>query len=77
MYWKTVCLCSSGPSDITVELLEKGKAPVVKTALTGADGSYVFFGVLPGAYTIRISQEAQSLYSFEKTTQVHTLSLER
>ena len=53
-----------------MELLEKGKAPVVKTALTGSDGSYVFFGVLPGAYTIRVSQDAQSLYSFEKTTQV-------
>ena len=64
---------NSGPSGIKVELLEKSKGDqeeVVKSALTGQDGSYVFFGVLPGVYNIRVSKEAQDLYSFEKTTQV-------
>jgi len=63
---------NSGPSGIKVELLEKSKGDqeeVVKSALTGQDGSYVFFGVLPGVYNIRVSKEAQDLYSFEKTTQ--------
>ena len=69
---------NSGPSGIKVELLEKSKGDqeeVVKSALTGQDGSYVFFGVLPGVYNIRVSKEAQDLYSFEKTTQVRNATL--
>ena len=69
---------NSGPSGIIVELLEKSKGDqeeVVKSALTGQDGSYVFFGVLPGVYNIRVSKEAQDLYSFEKTTQVRNATL--
>ena len=69
---------NSGPSGIKVELLEKSKGDqeeVVKSALTGQDGSYVFFGVLPGVYNIRVSKEAQDLYIFEKTTQVRNATL--
>ena len=42
-----------GPAGITIELL-KGKDEVTAEAVTDEDGKYVFFGVSPGSYNVRI-----------------------
>ena len=56
----------SGPSGIVIELMEKGS--LIQTAMTDTKGDYVFFGVLPGRYNIRIGSESQKVFSFDKVS---------
>jgi hypothetical protein len=45
---------------VTVELLD-GSGTVVATQITGNDGRFVFSGLAPGSYSIRLSQNGSSL----------------
>ena len=45
-----------GPGGIVIELL-KSEDEVLAEAVTDADGKYVFFGVSPGAYSVRIGKK--------------------
>lgn len=46
---------ASGVAGVTVELLDSS-GTVVATQTTGADGQFMFTGLAPGAYSIRLSQ---------------------
>lgn len=51
---------AAGVAGVTVELLDGGGA-VVGTQTTGADGRFVFSGLAPGSYSIRLSQGGAAL----------------
>ena len=58
---------SFGPGGITVELVspDAGATNVLQVSKTDEKGQYVFFGVLPGRYFLRIGQEDKSKYDFD------------
>ena len=66
---------SVGPPGIDIELVspETGGQSVLQTSKTDESGQYVFFGVLPGRYILRIGQDYKSKYDFD--TQQHEVDV--
>ena len=55
-----------GPQGITIELVSPDSPKnVLQSAKTDEKGQYVFFGVLPGRYFLRIGQEDKSEFDFD------------
>ena len=56
-----------GPQGIIIELVspEPGAQNVLQISKTDEKGQYVFFGVLPGKYFLRIAQEDKTKYDFD------------
>ena len=56
-----------GPHGISIELVspESGAQKVLQIANTDEKGQYVFFGVLPGKYFLRIAQDDKTKYDFD------------
>ncbi|MCP3981395.1 MAG: hypothetical protein GY716_19015, partial [bacterium] len=52
----------SGIGGVTLDLID-GSGSVLATATTGVDGSYLFAGVAPGAYTVAVTDTAGLLAS--------------
>ena len=58
----------TGPKGLTIELSNEKSGKPIQTAVTDDNGGYVFFGILPGKYRVKVSDEAQNTFSFKKTT---------
>ena len=56
-----------GPRDISIELVspESGSQNVLQISKTDGKGQYVFFGVLPGRYFLRVGNEDKTKYDFD------------
>ncbi len=63
----TVELNGEGAADVSVHMT----GPLSGSVLTGADGSYLFSGVIDGSYTMTPTKDA---YTFDPATQVATVT---
>ncbi len=52
-------------SDIEIDLLDSSNKETLMTTKTLSDGSYLFNGVAPGEYTVRVAGNSMKIFSFE------------
>lgn len=66
---------SLGPRGVNIELVDPGTSltagggQVLQAARTDEEGQFVFFGVLPGRYVVRVGASDQEVLSFQETQQ--------